>query len=185
MMRSITMLSALLAAAIATGCGKGPTSPSDNPRAVTSPAATYATTTFSFTSDADDFVGRGRTQTFTMQNSRFFANVGNNGGYLSIVIRPAVGETPTWGLVVMAPTGSTIVPGTYQTVRDFGDRFTVDFGGDGRGCSMITGTATIHAFDFIPENQALKHFRASFEQHCQGAPAALRGEVAILADPWR
>jgi hypothetical protein len=171
----------LIAASVLAGCGMGPTEPT----APTAPAVNYSTTTFSFTSDPDDYVGRGRTQTFTMENSRFSANVQGNGGYLSIVIRPLNGETPAWGMVVMPPTGTRIVPGTYQSARDFGERFSVDFGGDGRGCSVITGYIVIHEFDFITENQALKHFRASFEQHCQGAAAALRGEVAILADPWR
>jgi hypothetical protein len=63
--------------------------------------------------------------------------------------------------------------------------WSADFSGDGRGCGHRTGLIVVHSFDFIPENQALKNFRASFEQHCEGAAAALRGEVAILADPWR
>jgi hypothetical protein len=112
--------------------------------------------------------------------------VNNNGGYLAITIRPNNTATPTtWGLVVMAPTGSRIAPGQYSTVRDFGSRWTADFGGDGRGCGNSTGILTVHSFDFVPENQAIRNFRASFEQHCEGAPAVLRGEVAILADPWR
>jgi hypothetical protein len=180
MKRAIAVLSAVLVA----GCGKSPTSPTPQPPA--SPAATYPATTLSFTSDPQDFVGRGRSETFTLQNSLFQANVAGNGEYLSIVIRRNPGPTPVWTLIVDAPNGSKIAPGTCQTFRDYGsDRWTADFGGDGRSCGSITGRMVIHSFDFIPENQALKNFRASFEQHCQGASPALRGEVAILADPWR
>jgi hypothetical protein len=43
---------------------------------------------------------------FTLQDSVFTANVNNDGGYLSIVIRPKNAPTPTsWALVVMAPAG--------------------------------------------------------------------------------
>lgn len=170
-------------AVLASACDASPTSPTTAP---SSPAASYSVTTLSFTSDANDFVGQGRSEAFTLQNASFAANVHGNGGYLSIVIRPATASPSGWHLIVDAPNDTRIVPGTYRTARDFGsNQWTVDFGGDGRSCGAVTGTVIIHAFDFIPENQALKHFRASFEQHCEGRPAALRGEVAILADPWR
>jgi hypothetical protein len=173
----------LMASVLASGCSsKGPTAPT----APASPAATYAVTTVSFTSDPEDFVGRGRALTFTLENSLFSANVGNDGSYLSIVIRPKSGTTPVWGFIVTSPNGSAISPGTYTTIRSpVSDSWSADFGGDGRGCGRITGRMVVHAFDFIAVNQALKHFRASFEQHCEGASPALRGEVAVLADPWR
>jgi hypothetical protein len=172
-----------VASLLTSGCGsKGPTAPT----APASPAATYAVTTVSFTSDPEDFVGRGRSMSFTLENSLFIANVGNNGAYLSITIRPKSGATPVWGFVVTSPNGSRISPGTYTTLRSpVSDSWSADFFGDGRGCGRITGRIVVHAFDFIPENEALKNFRASFEQHCEGAPPVLRGEVAVLADPWR
>ena len=180
-MRATILL--LMAPALAAGCSsKPPTAPT----APASPAASYTVTTVSFTSDPEDFVGRGRSLTFTLENSLFTANVGNNGGYLSIVIRPKTGVTPVWTFLVTSPNGSPISPGTYTTSRNpVSSSWSADFGGDGRGCGRITGRITVHAFDFIAENQALKNFRASFEQHCEGAPPVLRGEVAVLADPWR
>ena len=173
----------LTASIFASGCSsKSPAAPT--PPAA--PAASYAVTTVSITSDPDDYVGRGRSMTFTLENSLFIANVGNNGGYLSIVIRPKSGTTPEWGFIVTSPNGSAISPGTYTTTRNpVSDSWSADFGGDGRGCGRITGKIVVHAFDFIAVNQAIRNFRASFEQHCEGAPAALRGEVAVLADPWR
>lgn len=182
-MRAAILL--LMASALASGCGgKGPTSPTAP--AAAAPAASYAVTTVSITSDPEDFVGRGRSLTFTLENSLFTANVFNNGSYLSIVIRPRTGVTPVWTFLVTSPNGSRISPGTYTITRDpVSNNWSADFGGDGRGCGRITGRLVVHAFDFIAENQALKNFRASFEQHCEGAPPVLRGEVAVLADPWR
>lgn len=176
----------LVGAVLASGCdSKSPTAPTPAAAPV-SPAASYIVTTVSITSDPEDFVGRGRSLTFTLENSLFIANVGNNGGYLSIVIRPRNGTTPAWAFVVTSPKGSRISPGTYTTIRNPGsDSWSADFGGDGRSCGRITGRIVVHAFDFIAENQALNNFRASFEQHCEGAAPALRGEVAVLADPWR
>jgi hypothetical protein len=143
-------------------------------------------TTLSFASDPADYVGRGRAETFTLQNASFAANVYGNGEHLSIVIRTNSAPSTTWLLTIDAPFDSRIVPGSYTTRRAYGSGdWTVDFGGDGRSCGTIYGSAVIHAFDFIPENRALKHFRASFEQRCEGTSASLRGEVAILADPWR
>jgi hypothetical protein len=31
----------------------------------------------------------------------------------------------------------------------------------------------------------LKEYNVTFEQHCDGVSAALRGELAIVANPWR
>jgi len=177
----------LMAAVLgASGCdGKGPTAPTA-PAAPASPAASYAVTTVSITSDPEDFVGRGRSMTFTLENSQFTANVNSDGAYLSLVIRPRSGTLPVWSFLVTSPKGSRISPGTYPTTRSFlSDGWAADFGGDGRGCGRTTGRIVVHAFDFIEVNQALKNFRASFEQHCEGAPPVLRGEVAVLADPWR
>ena len=174
----------VLCAGLAIGCNKPPTSPSPTPPA--SPAQTYSVTTLSFTSDAADYIGRGRSETFTLQNASFAANVYGNGEHLAVTIRTISTPSTHWTLLVDAPFNNTIVPGTYETRRAYGSGdWTVDFGGDGRGCGTIYGRVVIHAFDFIPENRALKHFRASFEQKCEGTLASLRGEVAILADPWR
>ena len=173
----------LVTVVVASSCGRqSPTAPT--PPAP--PAASYAVTTVSVTSDPEDFVGRGRSMTFTLENSLFQANVANNGAYLSIVIRPRTGVSPVWTFIVTSPNGSSITPGTYSTIRSpLSNSWSADFGGDGRGCQRITGRLVVHAFDFIAVNQALKHFRASFEQHCEGAAPVLRGEVAVLADPWR
>lgn len=155
-----------------------PTSPINSP--ATPPAVIYTKTTVSFTSDEQDYVGQGQSRTFTLQDWLFSASINNNGGYLAVTIRAANNPGNVWSVIVIAPDGPRIEPGTYYTShRSF------IFGGDGRGCGESLVRLVIHSFDYVPENGALKNFRASFEQRCQGKPAALRGEIAILADPWR
>ncbi len=47
--------------------------------------------------------------------------------------------------------------------------------GDHRGCNILSGSFQIHAITW--NGPTLKNFTASFEQHCEGLPAALRGCV--------
>ena len=51
----------------------------------------------------------------------------------------------------------------------------IDLGGDGRGCNTISGRFQIETLEF--SGSALKAFTATFEQHCEGGSAALRGCV--------
>lgn len=51
----------------------------------------------------------------------------------------------------------------------------IDIGGDGRGCNTITGKFQIE--DLQLNGSTLSSFTATFEQHCEGGTAALRGCV--------
>jgi hypothetical protein len=52
----------------------------------------------------------------------------------------------------------------------------IDLGGDGRGCNTITGAFQVHSLRWA-DDAGLSDFLATFEQHCEGGPAALRGCV--------
>jgi hypothetical protein len=47
--------------------------------------------------------------------------------------------------------------------------------GDGRGCNMVSGRFQIH--ELVANGSQLSRFTATFEQHCEGGPAMLRGCV--------
>lgn len=51
----------------------------------------------------------------------------------------------------------------------------IDIGGDGRGCNTISGSFQVHSITW--QGATLRDFTASFEQHCEGGAAALRGCV--------
>ena len=52
--------------------------------------------------------------------------------------------------------------------------------GDGRGCNTLTGSFQVLELSFDAAGEVAS-FRATFEQHCEGAPAALRGEIRFNA----
>jgi len=186
------MLSAVALAA----CSKSPTSPTPVatpapaplPASPASPALTFATTTVSFSSDPDHYVGRGKSLTLTPQEATFDVQMSPNQGQLWVEAR-VKNSTPLsfWMFKVMTPNfGATrIVPGTFETGRDpLSPAWFFDFGGDARGCTA-TAHLVIHSFELVPGTSTLRSFRASFEKHhCDGRSPSMRGEIAIL-DPWK
>ena len=52
----------------------------------------------------------------------------------------------------------------------------LEISGDGRGCNTLTGSFQIEAMS-VDDGGALTAITATFEQHCEGASAALRGCV--------
>ena len=51
----------------------------------------------------------------------------------------------------------------------------LNISGDGRGCNTLSGKFSIHEISW--DGDILMHVLASFEQHCEQGPAALRGCV--------
>jgi len=54
----------------------------------------------------------------------------------------------------------------------------LSFSGDGRGCNTVSGQFTITDAVFGTDG-SVQRFAASFEQHCDGAGPALRGNVSV------
>ncbi|HYY59341.1 MAG TPA: carboxypeptidase regulatory-like domain-containing protein, partial [Pyrinomonadaceae bacterium] len=55
----------------------------------------------------------------------------------------------------------------------------LEIAGDGRGCNTLTGSFTVHevTLDYSGSSPKVLTFAASFEQHCEGGPAALIGTL--------
>lgn len=86
-----------------------------------------------------------------------------------------------WHLDMSAPTGKTLVPGTYLDAHRHPFHGTgpgLSLGGDGRGCNELTGQFTVTKIVWGPHNY-LQEFDATFEQHCEGGKAAARGTIHI------
>ncbi len=164
-------------------CAGNPEAPSP----VALSAATFTASTLSFTSDPQDFVGQGQARVYTLQNAVFLQSVGRSGGFISVAVQPK-DQSPSaqWSLIIMAPTGQRITPGSYDTTRlNTNSTYGLDFVGNMHGCNDEAGHMVIHSVEVGPDLMSVKHLRVSFENHCDGRSAALRGEVAVLADPWR
>jgi hypothetical protein len=91
-----------------------------------------------------------------------------------------------WNLIFSAPDGQDLVPGTYSGATRFGFNGPGEPGlsidGNSRGCNILSGSFTVLDVSFGPHNY-LERFHATFEQYCDGAAAALRGEINIINPP--
>jgi hypothetical protein len=145
-------------------------------------AATAAATLTSMQlwSDWDDWVGMGGTFDVSSEDASF--RVGTNGTTLYIL--PSDYETSvSWHLTFSAPAGERIGPGHYEHVAMWGFPEGPDPGmsvGAG-GCNTITGEFTVHELTFDPWSGRVSAADVTFEQHCNGAAAALRGSVRFQA----
>jgi len=58
----------------------------------------------------------------------------------------------------------------------------LDVYGEGRGCNQLTGRFEVQEALFGPSGE-IWAFAATFEQHCEGADAALFGEIRVANPP--
>jgi hypothetical protein len=182
----MAIVAVIIAALLSVACGKSPTAPTSSSSNPTPPAATSTTTRLSFTSDPHSYVGQGQSRTYTLNNATFQPLMGHAGGYLSVVVRPTdpADTSLSWGAVMMAPVGSVLSPGTYSaTPGGSFDAFMFDFSGGGRSCGSGT-TATLRISEITVAGNELQRLRASFIVYCGGS-TTVRGELVVLADPWR
>lgn len=122
-------------------------------------------------SDAGDYVGRGQTYLFTSANSDFELRA--TGSLLHLGLS---GDTLWSGHF------SPMVPLAQLQVGYYGNLTTsniarghFDWGGDGRGCGIVTGWFVVDEVTF--EADVVKSLDVRFEQHCGEATPALHGKI--------
>lgn len=171
-------------------CGGTPTGPTTPTSAAMPSAVSAQSTMFAFRGDPQDWVSRGQSDLLTLQNALFRTTL-NTGGvrvivYMQRTDRPSTSVSSDWTLIIAGVAGRRIQAGSFDTTRSAtATTAGLDIGGNGSGCNQNTGHIDIHNVVFSPDLQVLKELRASFEIHCEGAVPGIRGEVALLADPWR
>lgn len=172
---------------LVSACVGTPTAPS---RTATPSVVSAQSTMFAFRGDPLDWVSRGQSDVLTLQNALFKTTL-NTGGvrvivYMQRTDRPTTDPSSDWMLIMAGLAGRRIAAGSFETTR-FPTPTTagLDIAGNGSGCYENTGHIDIQNVVFSPDLEILKELRASFEIHCEGAAPAIRGEVALLADPWR
>jgi hypothetical protein len=157
---------ALLVALVAAGCGGSEGGSGSQP---SQPVASYV----HLQSDTGDFIGGGQSFTYTRQNAQIAILA--TGGRLSLSI--AGGERWSGDFQVPAVMG-TLQPGTYANLtRIFHDpaQGGLDWSGEGRSCSTLVGSFTVDRVAYA--GGALAAIDMRFEQHCEGATPALRGQI--------
>jgi hypothetical protein len=139
-------------------------------------------TAWQMSGDAGDYISGGRSYAYTPQQG---ARMGG-GGSETYAWMSADHADDWWSASFKAPQGQILLPGhTYTGATRYpfnSGNAGLSVSGSGRGCNTLTGQFTVHEATY--DNGYLTGFRISFEQHCEGAVPALRGEVSWRAvDP--
>lgn len=135
----------------------------------------------SLVSDPGDFVGQGRTVTLVPDAGITATSVSGNSA-VQIFFFTQSGEF--WFLDFAAPSGQPLAVGTYPNAAlyplEAPGQPGLSISGDGRSCNTITGSFTVLEISF-PNGGNVGSMDATFEQHCEGATPALRGELKFNA----
>ncbi|HEX6349947.1 MAG TPA: hypothetical protein VF160_11235 [Candidatus Dormibacteraeota bacterium] len=127
-------------------------------------------------SDPADFIGQGEHLTFTMTTAAFDI-AGTAGG-----ARASVNASPEerFDMHFVPPQGRNLSPGLYPNAQRWPFQSPVapgmDIDGVGRGCNELSGTYQVVDMSFDPAGRVTE-LDIRFEQHCEHALAALRGEL--------
>ncbi|MEV0695693.1 hypothetical protein [Streptomyces sp. NPDC050388] len=135
----------------------------------------------SFSGDAGDYISGGQSYSYsTASQDRVDVSSSTDNRVISLSVDGANGDW--WYLDLAAPSGQALAPGQYTgaTRYPFNEAAEpgLDLSGNGRGCNTLTGSFTVSDVVFGP-NGYVQRLDATFEQHCEGGTAALRGEVHI------
>jgi hypothetical protein len=127
---------------------------------------------YSFRSDAGDYIGGGIAKTYFGATSTFSLKGTDRRLQYSVS-----GLRDDWTALIEAPSGRRLKTRTYNTSR-FADanHAGLDVFGNGRGCNQSTGTLTITAITLNRQGNVTR-LGATFEQHCEGAAAALHETI--------
>ncbi|MGC4809443.1 hypothetical protein ACLQ29_02790 [Micromonospora sp. DT228] len=147
-------------------------------------AQTVESGSVSFSGDPGDYITGGGSYSYSTDDSdQLTADSPRDNSRVTVSISGYNGDQ--WSLTFDAPGSAALVPGTYETTNRYpynGAGPGLDLSGNGRGCDDATGTFTISnaVFGF---NGYVQTLDATFEQYCNGATAAARGEVHIANPP--
>ena len=147
------------------------------------PPLVAQSTRLKMTSEPGDFVGAGQRYTFTPADGPFSVTRNFANG-VSVFF-----NTPTfshfWSLDFAAPDNQFLTVGSYAGAVRYpfqpAETSGLSVFGDGRGCNTLTGSFQVLEVSYGPGDD-IASFRATFEQHCEGATPALRGEIRINAN---
>ena len=139
--------------------------------------------TWTMTSDPGDPIANGNSYAFSAPEDglELGSHLGSTG--VGVFARPA-GTSDLWNATFYAPSGQQLLPGVYADAQRFPDATHpgLDVGGAGHGCNTTTGDFTVLDASYGPYGY-LKSLHVTFEQHCEGFAAALRGEIDLVAPP--
>lgn len=141
--------------------------------------AADAPTTFFTMLGGGDYIGGTSSQLFHPGNATL--NVSGTASRLSLSVSGGtLGKS--FILEMAAPSGQTLVPGTYENAMRYpfqtADRPGISVFGDGRGCNTVAGRFVVHDMA-VGETGVINRFSATYEHNCEGGTKALIGQVSI------
>ena len=130
---------------------------------------------FSYVSEPGDVVGVGRVGRLIAANTTFRGHCRASQVLVEMI------SVEAWSVIIGAPEGLPLGVGAYEDAGPFPDpaRPMLNVAGQGRGCGRITGRFDVHEADISSNGAVINRFWATFEQHCNGAAAALRGDIRV------
>jgi hypothetical protein len=143
--------------------------------AITSNAHAASVASLTMHSDPGDFLGQGKDYSYSQPQDQFFANIGFNQSVIFGIVNGLNGDR--WTVQLAAPDNQPLQVGTYLDAQ--GAPFQqpghpgIQING-GFTCQTITGQFDVLDIEYT--NGMLSRFDATFEEHCNGAAAALTGE---------
>ncbi len=141
-------------------------------------------TSLTLNSDSGDYIGAGQFLFFTPGDGTFSASQNYDQGVSLSFTTPSFSHF--WYLDFAAPNNQPLAVGTYTGATRFPFQASNEPGlsvdGDGRGCNNDNGSFTVLEINY-GSNSTINSFDAIFEQHCEGATPALRGEIRYNAHP--
>jgi hypothetical protein len=144
-------------------------------------AQTVTSGSLSFSGDAGDYISGGLSYSYsTATKDQLDVSASTDHQHIGVSVSGANGDW--WYLDFASPAGTPLAAGQYTGATRYPFNSAAEPGlsldGNGRGCNTLTGSFTITDVVFGP-NGYVQTLDATYEQHCEGVTAALRGEVHI------
>lgn len=145
------------------------------------PCAAPLPTGFCLVSDPGDYIGGGRNASASGTPSVRLSSTGSN--IIGFDITDSVGGNE-WTAEFVPGAGAILAPGLFDPAQRYpfqvGSAAGLSVYGNGRGCNMLTGKFAIEELARDPL-AGLTRVSVTFEQHCEGGAAALRGVINYQA----
>lgn len=127
-------------------------------------------------SESGDYIGQGKTSTYTPANATISVNA--NAGYLSVSVVPT-GSSRWLGDFQAMTSLSSLQPGYYANLERYPFHNPIagglNWSGQGRGCNTLRGWFVVDSVNYV--GGVLTAIDLRFEQHCEGQLPALYGKI--------
>ncbi len=135
--------------------------------------------TLSYTSDPGDPIGQGVSASYTELDGSGVLSMGGNGS-VYFEFQHATNPAIDWFVGLAAADDALLVPGTYTNVHRYpfqpAGQPGLTWRGMGTYCGSLTGSFTVHSLtrDYFYRPRRIS---VAVEQHCNGLPPALHGQL--------